>query len=427
MPSGSRSAAAVVCAVVCAGLVAASSVRCRAADDKAAAGGGDPAPAVPDTVDAGDVWRHVRHKPPADPDASADQPEKPFFFVAPSITSKPSTGLLLGVATALAFVHGDTDTTHMSSVTANVKVSARSQALSSVRFGMFSSEDKWFLQGDNRFQWTSLNVGGLGLDSPASKDNIRYDWFRVYETGYRRVGDSRLFAGFGLNINDHTNVRPGASSQAASGPSAYLAYTVEHQFDPDRQISSGANVGLLFDTRDNAINAGRGWLANATYRMFFDGFLGGNASWHELSVDMRTYRKLTSSGRQKLAFWMLGDFVTSGTAPYFDLPATSGDLYGRSARGYAEGAYRGPHLMYGEVEYRDSLVPSGLLGMVAFFNVTTVDGDADGQKLFRSYAPGSGLGLRILLNKRSRTNLCADYGVGRAGSHGFYLAVQEAF
>jgi hypothetical protein len=33
----------------------------------------------------------------------------------------------------------------------------------------------------------------------------------------------------------------------------------------------------------------------------------------------------------------------------------------------------------------------------------------------------------VLLNKRSKTNLCFDVGVGRQGSRGIYLAVEEAF
>jgi hypothetical protein len=32
-----------------------------------------------------------------------------------------------------------------------------------------------------------------------------------------------------------------------------------------------------------------------------------------------------------------------------------------------------------------------------------------------------------LLNKRSRTNLTADYGWGKDGAHGLYLGIQEAF
>jgi len=83
--------------------------------------------------------------------------------------------------------------------------------------------------------------------------------------------------------------------------------------------------------------------------------------------------------------------------------------------------------MYGEVEYRRTLMENGLLGMVAFLNATTVSSRDRDEHLFESVAIGGGAGLRLLLNKRSRTNLCADLGFGKNGSVGFYLAVQEAF
>jgi hypothetical protein len=70
---------------------------------------------------------------------------------------------------------------------------------------------------------------------------------------------------------------------------------------------------------------------------------------------------------------------------------------------------------------------NGLLGMVAFLNATTVSSTDRGENLFESVAIGGGAGLRLLLNRRSRTNLCADLGFGKDGSRGFYLAVQEAF
>jgi len=160
---------------------------------------------------------------------------------------------------------------------------------------------------------------------------------------------------------------------------------------------------------------------------YINGFLGGDSTWQELGLDLRTYRRLRPDGRQKLAFWLLGDFVTGGVAPYFDLPSTGGDLSGRMARGYTEGRFRGPQLMYGEIEYRNTLVPSGLVGFVAFLNTTTVGGDVTGEKLFQSFEPATGLGLRLLLNKHSKTNLCVDYGWGVQQSHGLYLALQEAF
>ena len=89
--------------------------------------------------------------------------------------------------------------------------------------------------------------------------------------------------------------------------------------------------------------------------------------------------------------------------------------------------FRGERLAYGEIEYRAPLTRNGLLGMVAFFNATTVTNLENDERLFDSFAPAGGAGLRLLINKRSKTNLCFDVGIGKQGSKGIYLAVQEAF
>ncbi len=384
-------------------------------------------PNAPDndaTVDVTDLWHHVRHKPPND-----DDERRKFFVVAPSIGSKPSTGLNGGIAGNVAFFmgDGDNDGTHISSASGGIKISQKGQTLSGVKLAMFTSGNRWFVQGDNRLSLTSQNTYGLGSDTaPDDNTNVKFDQVRLYDAAYRSVRPG-LFVGGGLNVSTHSNVRGGSGSAAPFDDSAYLAYTVRNGFSMTGQTSAGTNVGVLYDTRDNAINARRGWLASATYRTFFDGFLGGDSTWQELYLDLRTYRKLTVDGRQRLAFWFLGDLVTGGTAPYFDLPETAGDTYGRSARGYAEGRYRGEKLLYGEVEYRNTLTENGLFGFVAFLNTTTIGSRDEGTTLFQSFAPGTGLGARILLNKRSRTNLCTDYGWGKDGSRGFYLSIQEAF
>jgi surface antigen Omp85-like protein len=390
-----------------------------------------PAPPPPASVDAGDLWRHVRHIMPAeasqDPTAPGLEAHKPSVVVAPAVGSKPSTGVNGGLAGNIAFIDGDPKTTHISSMSGGVKVSQLGQTLSGIKVAVFTPNDAWFIQGDNRLSWTSQNTYGLGGDTTAADaENLKYDQLRIYETAYRAIAPG-LFLGAGININRHTNVRPGTGDASTFDQDAYVAYSQAHGFNIVQQTSSGTSVSLLFDTRDNAINARRGWLANATYRTFFTGFLGGNSTWQEAAVDLRTYRALTKDGRHELAFWFLGDFVTGGTPPYLDLPATAGDAYGRSARGYGEGRYRGDQLLYGEVEYRQTITRNGLFGFVTFLNTTTIDSDAPADHLFDTLAPGAGLGLRFLLNKKSRTNLCVDYGWGRQGSHGLYLAIQEAF
>ena len=381
-------------------------------------------------LDAGDLWRRVRHHAATadEQPAQADvEPRKPFFVLAPSIGSKPSTGVSGGIAGNVAFVTSDPSSTRLSSMSGGLKISEKGQTLSGVKLAVFLPDDRWFVQGDNRFSLTSQNTYGLGGTTGSSNgENLKYDAFRVYETVYRTVSPG-LFLGVGLDVNRHTNVRPASTADTAFDQAAYTRYTEEHGFDPVHQTSSGTTASLMFDTRDNAINASRGWLANATYRTFFDGFLGGDSTWQELYVDVRKFRTLAGDGRRRLAFWVLADLVTGGTAPYFDLPETSGDAYGRSARGYSEGRYRGDRLVYGEVEFRDTFTRNGLLGYVLFVNATTIAGASPGERLFESYAPGAGGGLRVLLNKKSRTNLCVDYGVGKQGSHGLYLAIQEAF
>jgi hypothetical protein len=389
----------------------------------------DAAPDEPDThavdlaphtqVDIGDLWHMLLHQEPMENEA-----RRRFMVIAPTIGSKPSTGLTLGLNGNIAFFLGDPTNTHISSISGGARVSQKQQTLTGFRFSTFSSQDRYFFQGDNRFSWTSQNIYGLGADSPtASGENVKYDYVRVYGTAYKNVSP-RLFVGVGLNVSDHSDIRQGKTGTDWD-QSAYVQYSEEHGFPLDGQTSAGPSVSLLYDTRDNAINARRGAMANATYRTYYDGFLGGDATWQELYLDARTYKALTKDGRQRLAFWFLGDMVTGGTAPYFDLPATAAS--DRSARGYGEGRYRGEHLLYGEMEYRGTITPSGLVGMVAFLNTTTVDNADAGEKLFESFAPGAGFGFRFLLNKRSRTNLCTDYGWGKAGSRGFYLSIQEAF
>jgi len=386
----------------------------------------DPSPS-PTPKDVGDVWRHVRRKPQPQADADGTQSaKKPFFFATPSFSSKPSTGLQLGIAASVVFIAGDPETTHISSADWSATGSQKGQAGTGLRFRLYMPDNGWFLQGDNRLAWTSLNTYALGIVADASTERLKYNRFRVYDTLFRRV-TPRLFAGFGINVNDHTNIRAASGPASAFAESAYAAYTDGHGFPIDHQVAGGTNVGMLLDTRDNAINAGRGWYAGATYRTFFEGFLGGDSTWQLLEVEARHYISLSRDGRQKLAFWTLGEFVTGGDAPFLDLPAVADDMYGRSARGYTTGRYRGPHLVYGEAEYRATLTANGLFGAVGFVNTTAVDGDAQGQRLFATVAPAVGGGLRIQLSKRSKANLCIDYGWGTHGSRGLYLAARETF
>jgi outer membrane protein assembly factor BamA len=384
-----------------------------------------PAPPV-ETMDVFDLWRKIRHKD-ADTRSEAWDYRKPMVAVAPVIGAKPSSGALFGAAGNVAFYRGHPSATQISSMVTSLMFSTKKQTSLTNRFTVFGRDSRWRVEGDDRFQWTSLDTFGLGT-SANTRTGVQADFnfFRLHQAVFYRLRPA-LYAGAGLYFDTHTGVGPAEGEEPAWAESPYPAYSQAHGLPLDSQTAAGTSLDVLWDSRDSFINAADGWLAKASYRTLFDGFLGGDSSWQKLTLDVRTYLHVSRDRRHKIALWGFADLVLGGVAPYFDLPSTAGDAYGRSARGYGEGEYRGERLAYGEIEYRGTLMRNGLLGMVAFVNTTTVSNlDAD-ERIFDSFAPAVGAGLRLLINKRSKTNLCFDVAVGKQGSKGVYLAVQEAF
>ena len=82
-------------------------------------------------------------------------------------------------------------------------------------------------------------------------------------------------------------------------------------------------------------------------------------------------------------------------------------------------------MLYGEAEYRFQLTHNGLLGGVVFANVQSFS--EQNTNTFQTVAPGWGLGMRLKLNKFSRTNVALDYGWGLNGSGGVFVNLGEVF
>jgi len=382
-----------------------------------------PAESLDEEIDLPELIRAWRQKPPP----PEKEPGHKAFIVAPVIGSNPSSGFLIGAAGQMTMFRGDPSTTSITSGIASLTVSSKKQFVFNVRFDSFSDGNQWLIEGDNRFQSTSQDVYGFGSDTASSSALATdYGFVRVHETVFRKVARD-FYVGGGFLFDSHTDVRPADPSDPNWPGSAYLAYSEQHGLPTNSQQSAGFGVNVLFNHRDNEISPRRGWIVSSKYRWSFEGFLAGDSAWQEFAADARAYLPLDPSGRYRIAVWSYTALVTKGVAPYFDVPATVMDTYGRSARGYQDGRYRGERLVYGEAEYRGPLMSNGLLGMVAFATMTTVSNSQTAEKLFDSLAPSAGGGLRLLLSKRSRTNLCFDLAWGKDGAKGVYLAIQDAF
>jgi hypothetical protein len=171
----------------------------------------------------------------------------------------------------------------------------------------------------------------------------------------------------------------------------------------------------------------KGFFLDVSWNGTFE-WLGSEKNANMLNTEWRSYHSLSQRNPAHLiAFWFIGQFSPEGQFPYMTLPATSYDQRSRSGRGYTQGRFRGNQYSYGEAEYRFPISKcGGIWSGVAFVNATTANNPAQGLGLFESIQPGYGLGLRIMLDKSTRTNLVLDYGFGKRSS-GFYLAVSETF
>jgi len=373
-------------------------------------------------VDVRDVLRSLFGRTTTN--SEPNRPTGATVAVVPVVGAQPRVGFLAGVGAAIEFPTGPPERTAYSSLNASVTFSTEKQLGASLNATVYGAENAWRLEGRNTFNQKNANDVELGTSSSASEAlTLDYQSTVVADTLYVRAW-RRLYVGAGIVYLGQRHIVPSTGNADAS---PFESYSAGHGFNPARQTSAGGTVALAFDGRDNANDAFTGWYVAAEFHQYFKDFLGGDSRWQQLFADVRTYRTLTADRRHRLAFRTFGDFVTDGSAPYFSLPASAGDPDGRSDRGYAEGRFRGERMIYGEIEYRGLVTRSGLIGVVSFLNVSTLTNLEQGERLFQSGAVGGGVGVRLLVSKRSRTNVCLDVGFGRSGSRGVYLGIRDAF
>ena len=257
-------------------------------------------PDAVESMDVADVIRTLRKKdqPRASEQPATDQPSS-MRAISPVIGTKPSSGVIVGVAGNVAFYRGDPSTTHISSSVASATITSKKQVGIKAQTTMFGRNDRWRYEGDHRFQWTSQETFGLGTTTPSSfGEVVRFDAYRLYQSAAYRFHPS-LYVGGGLYFDSHTDVRPQEGAEDQWTQSAYYEYSTANGLPLHTQISAGPGVDIIWDSRDSFINPEHGWLARASYRAFFDAFLGGDSNWEKVTLDLRTYRPaLAAPSRQ---------------------------------------------------------------------------------------------------------------------------------
>jgi hypothetical protein len=335
----------------------------------------------------------------------------------PSVGYNPALGGYIGIGASAGGWLGEPSITKVSVFALNFTYSTTNQMTLQFKSDAWVPGNNWNFKGDWRYLDLAQSTYGLGPTyDQLGEYPMAFVMWRLYETVYKRMGGD-VYAGLGYHLNIHQQI---TDDRAAAGE--VTPFTSYSGGSPTTTTASGVSFNVLIDSRDTPINAAHGLFWNASMRMYTQA-LGSDHDWQEIVSDFRAYPRLPKKSRNVLAIWSTL-WLTYGAAPYLDLPAIGWDTYGKSGRGYVQGRLRSPNQIYNEAEYRAVLRRDGLLGAVAFVNLTAST-RADGS--FGRGDPGGGIGLRMQFVKRTRTNLTLDYGWGNEASKGLYMGTQEVF
>ena len=389
---------------------------------------------------------------------NVDIPEKGkiYFAPLPVLAVNPTFGFMYGLAASTSMFVGDPKTTRMSTSLGTLTYTTKKQFMFTFKSNVYLPGDEWILLGDWRYFNTSQPTYGLGTGPQSAKNAgtgyeyqdgmfsepipdaqlMKFKYFRFHETVLKKMREN-LYVGVGYHLDYHYDISEELLQIDTTGGqtptyTSHHLYSTEYGFNPEKYTLSGLSFNAMWDSRDNAATPYKGRYALITYR-YNPVFLGSDQNSSSLWLEYRDYFSLSKKAQPShmLAFWIYGNFQTSGNLPYLDLPALGWDQFGRSGRGYTQGRFRGQNLIYSELEYRVHLLGTkknpDFLGAVTFVNVTTAGNKDANIDLFKYVEPGYGIGLRFMVSKASRTNINLDYAWGKYGSQGLFLNVNETF
>jgi len=368
-------------------------------------------------MDAADLYRRIFHiKPPADECDSTKQAKKVQLAGVPAFGYSMATGLAGVFSGNAAFHIGRNRITKLSVIDASIAYTQRSQIILPVLSNIWTSRNKFNLLGELRYYNYPSATYGLGSHTTEENaDDLSYNYLLFHEAVLRHIGESRFYAGLAYNLNYHWNI----SETSNDG----IVTDFQRYGFSKRSISSGISVNALYDTRKNTINPSQAAYASISLCPNLRA-LGSDNNYLNLLIDLRKYIKIGKSDNV-LALWSYNWFTFNGHAPYLDLPSTGWDAYANVGRGYIQGRYAGKNLIYAEAEYRFGILRNGLIGGVVFANAQSYT-EWPGNR-FEVILPAVGTGLRIKLNKDSKTNVSIDYGFGLHGSNGIFINLGEVF
>jgi outer membrane protein assembly factor BamA len=383
---------------------------------------------VPDTVinpgikqiDLIDIAERILNKNSVNrEDVIVNKKGRAHFSAFPAVGYTLQTGFAGVISANVAFftTNHNHETENISTIVTSIAYTSKSQVIFPIASSIWTRNNKFNILTDWRYlKYPSQTFGLGGHTQQDSSYNLDYSYLKLHQAILGKIGRD-LYAGIGYDFDYFWNIQeinppPGEESDFQK----YGLFNTEK--------ASGISIILKYDSRRNPINPEKGIFANIVFQPKFT-FMGSDANWQSLLLEFRAYTKFPSQSKNILAFWSYNWFTLGGTPPYLLLPSTAWDEFSNTGRGYIQGRFRSLNMIDQEAEYRFVISRNGLFGGVVFANAESFSDILTGR--YEVISPGAGLGIRVMLNKFSRTNLALDYAWGTQGSRGFFVNLGEVF
>ena len=328
----------------------------------------------------------------------------------PVVSFAPETNLSIGVGMKGLFkMKGSGDETRTSNLPLTAQYTIENKYLFFSGFEIFSPQEKYVLTGNIRIQSFPSLFFGIGANTPKSnEEEFSYSQVLLEPIFLKNLFMKYLFFGGGIRYNKISRVE--------AYPNGLLEKT--NQTGALGSTSSGLELAMIYDSRDNLLNASEGLFLSLTHG-FYRGWIGSSHDFELTKLDLRYFMQPLGNSSSILGFNFIAQ-SSQGDTPLQELGRLGGH---EIMRGYFEGRYTDRHLIATQIEWRQKL--SHRWGAVAFAglgNVAPSLDDFDFDTLRASY----GIGVRFLVDEEENLNLRLDFGIGNEKAN-YYFKIAESF
>jgi len=329
-----------------------------------------------------------------------------MVYPAPIITYASETNWVFGLAKFQAFRLSKKDTiSHSSSINGVAAFSLNKQAYLDLGSSLYFGKNKNRLRIEFSLERFPKDFFGVGNEIVNNGFKVTPSYLKT-KLIYQHELLKNVFLGLNYNYSNYFDM-----------DYEYEIFPLYHKMEGmEGGLNSGFGYNASIDTRDNTYNAHKGYYLNFEAAYFAE-FFGSDFVFNRYTFDFRQFFHII---RNQYFGYQIYTRTHLGGVPFYSLSFMGGT---DRMRGYYEGKYRDKTILDSQVEYRFPLF--WLLGGVVFASSGLVSESYETMD-FDNLKATAGLGIRLTVDQKNRTNIRFDAGFGK-DTYMLFFGFSEAF